>query len=691
MNSDCMRSPPPSPAVAMPSPSSSGSSSVAAVFFFFFFSFFTLALSDPRIFEAGLSCGNASASAPNIVPMFVRDMESLSQLMTTRHFATQVTRPSGAAAAAAAAVYGLSQCHRDLSQTDCLLCFAAGRTKLPRCLTSPAARIYFDGCFLRYDRYDFFTEAVDPVYDSANCTSDRGSVDGPAREGFAAAVEFAVGNATRAATGVGGGFGVAEAGGAYALAQCWESISSDGCGVCLEKAKTAVRRCVPSRDGRGLNAGCYLRYSTVKFYSDQGASEADQGSSSIGITVAVVLVAVACIMLSMFAAYACYARVSRLEGGNIHLHKISIGDKSSLNFKYETLEKATNYFHHLKKLGQGGGGSVYKGTLPNGKVVAVKRLIFNTRQWVDEFFNEVNLISGIEHKNLVKLLGCSIEGPESLLVYEYVPNRSLDDYISDKNKIRILNWKQRMSIITGTAEGIAYLHGGCKERIIHRDIKGSNVLLDENLTPKIADFGLARCFGPDETHLSTGIAGTLGYMAPEYLVRGQLTEKADVYSFGVLVLEIICGRKSSSFREETVSLLQMVWNFYKSDNLVEAVDSCLKGEFPAQEASNVLRIGLLCTQASAAARPFMAEVVQMLTREDFAIPQPTQPPFLNANASGPATSNRSSGMSSFMSSAVRKINASYTSSECSSMPSLDKQSRNHESTTLLTSSQYSVA
>ncbi|XP_030447706.2 cysteine-rich receptor-like protein kinase 42 [Syzygium oleosum] len=669
MDSDCMRS----RAAAMPTPSSAFVAAAAAVVFFFSL---TPSLSDEKISEAGLSCGNSSSSAaaaaPSLVPSFVRDMESLSQLMTTRHFATRVTNSSPGAA-----IYGLSQCRRDLSQTDCLLCFAASRTKLPRCLPSPAARIYFDGCFLRYDRYDFFAEAVDPVYDSTNCSSDRGAVGEPAGEGFAAAVGSAVGNATRAAaSGGGGGFGVAEAGGVYALAQCWESISTEGCRVCLEKAEMGVRKCVPSGDGRGLNAGCYLRYSTVKFYSDGGASEADHGSSSTGITVAVVLVAAACIMLSVFAAYACYARVLKLKGDNIHLRKISIG--SSLNFKYETLEKATNYFDHLKKLGQGGAGSVYKGTLPGGKVVAVKRLIFNTRQWVDEFFNEVNLISGIEHKNLVKLLGCSIEGPESLLVYEYVPNKSIDDYISDRNKIQILNWKQRMNIIAGTAEGIAYLHGGCKERIIHRDIKGSNILLDENLTPKIADFGLARCFGPDKTHLSTGIAGTLGYMAPEYLVRGQLTEKADVYSFGVLVLEIICGRRSSSFREEPVSLLQMVWNFYKSDNLVGAVDSCLNGDFPAQEAWNVLQIGLLCTQASAAARPSMVEVVQMLTCENVAIPEPTQPPFLNANASGPASSNRSSSMSSFVSRAARKINASYTSSESSSMRSANKRSSSHE-------------
>lgn len=186
-------------------------------------------------------------------------------------------------------------------------------------------------------------------------------------------------------------------------------------------------------------------------------------------------------------------------------------NKSNLNFKYETLEKATNYFDPAKKLGQGGAGTVYKGTLSNGKVVAVKRLFFSTRQWVDEFFNEVNLISGIEHKNLVKLLGCSIEGPESLLVYQYVPNRSLEQHLFgvEKNNGRVLSWKERYNVIVGTAEGIAFLHGGSNIRIIHRDIKSSNVLLDNNFDAKIADFGLARCFAADKTHLSTGIAGTL--------------------------------------------------------------------------------------------------------------------------------------------------------------------------------------
>lgn len=274
---------------------------------------------------------------------------------------------------------------------------------------------------------------------------------------------------------------------------------------------------------------------------------------------------------------------------------------------------------------------MFKGTLPDGKVVAVKRLFFNTRQWVDQFFNEVNLISEVHHKNLVKLLGCSITGPESLLVYEYVPNKSLQEHIFGRHNSRPLSWEERYNVIVGTAQGLAYLHEESTLRIIHRDIKLSNVLLDDNFVAKIADFGLARLFPEDKTHVSTVIAGTLGYMAPEYVVCGKLTEKADVYSFGVLVIEVVCGRRSNSFSEDSYSILQMVWNNYGTGILRDEVDSALDGRFLADQASRVLQIGLLCTQASAELRPVMSMVVKMLT-ENYDIPQPTQPPFLSSSS-----------------------------------------------------------
>ncbi|XP_028772311.1 cysteine-rich receptor-like protein kinase 42 [Neltuma alba] len=562
-------------------------------------------------------------------------MQSLSQTITSQNWASHSLNLSSLP------IFGFAQCFRDLSHTDCLLCYAASRTKLPRCLPSLSARIYLDGCFLRYDNYSFYSEAIDPVRDTLNCSSSYGVVEderGERRE-FEKSVGDVLDNVVRVSLGEGLGFGVGEVGGVYALAQCWKTLRSDECGICLRKAARDVRGCLPKREGRALNAGCYLRYSTRKFYNEAGEEEKGQkGSFRRGAIIATVLSAAAVVMLFLSAFYVVLSRLSKRKKDkeSNYLGQISISiNKSSLNFKYETLEKATDYFNSSRKIGQGGAGSVFKGTLANGRVVAVKRLVFNTRQWVDDFFNEVNLISGIGHKNLVKLLGCSIEGPESLLVYEYLPNKSLDQFIFEKSKSQILNWKQRLNIIIGIAEGLAYLHAGSNLRIIHRDIKSSNILLDENLTPKIADFGLARCFAADKTHLSTGIAGTLGYMAPEYLIRGQLTDKADVYSFGVLVLEILCGRRNNVFREDSGSLLQTVWKLYRSNRLHEAVDPCLGDDFAAAELSRVLHIGLLCTQASASLRPTMEEVVELLSNSNVDVSVPNQPPFLSTGTGLP--------------------------------------------------------
>ncbi|KAA8530216.1 hypothetical protein F0562_004925 [Nyssa sinensis] len=587
-------------------------------------------------------------------------MEVLSQLVTTHRWGQHVINST-------TPVYGLAQCFQDLSHTDCLLCYAASRTRLPRCLPAISARIYLDGCFLRYDNYSFFNESIDPSRDTVNCSSSDGNTTNNKTLEFNQSVGLLIDNVTKTAV-LNRGFGVAEVKGLFGLAQCWKTLSNNGCRECLEKAgKELMTSCLPSKEGRGLNAGCYLRYSTKKFYNDEvEKGPQHSGVSETGVIVAIALSGAAFFMLTLFAACAWYMRLTKLNIERINLGKISASyNKSGLNFKYETLEKATDYFDASRKLGQGGAGSVYKGTLPNGENVAVKRLFFNTRQWVDEFFNEVNLISGIQHKNLVKLLGCSIEGPESLLVYEYVINKSLDQFLFDKNKTRILSWKQRFDIIVGTAEGLAYLHGGSQIRIIHRDIKSSNVLLDENLAPKIADFGLARCFAADKTHISTGIAGTVGYMAPEYLVRGQLTEKADVYSFGVLVIEIVRGMKNGVFIEDSGSLLQMVWKLYKTNRLVESVDPCLKNDFPEKEAAKVLQIGLLCTQASVAFRPSMDEVVKMLTNKDCEIPLPNQPPFLNASLLDSSRSIKSCSISNLVSNVLAKLEAD--TSESSSM------------------------
>ncbi|XP_051140751.1 cysteine-rich receptor-like protein kinase 42 [Andrographis paniculata] len=628
-------------------------------------------VAESTIYEAGLFCGK-SLPPPNttFIPMFVTLMEGLSQRVTANGSGQNAVHSSKVS------IYTLAQCYGYLRHNDCLQCYAASRTRLPRCLPSVSGRIYFDGCFLRYDNHSFFKESVDSVTDKVNCSSTVGDEAGGMDSDFRKNVGELLRNVTTSAV-VNGGYAVREGKGVFGLAQCWNTLTKEGCRACFAKARREITGCLPGREGRALYTGCYVRYSTLKFFSNQSL----EGNSNSGVfrrgeLIAVVLAMIAFVMLCLFSSYAAFRRWKKQKQERNNLGQISYSyNKSGLNFKYEVLEKATNYFNPERKVGQGGAGSVYRGTLPSGKTVAVKRLFFSTRQWVDEFFNEVNLISGIEHKSLVKLLGCSIEGPESLLVYEFVPNKSLEHYLFEKNKVKVLSWKERYNIIVGIAEGLSFLHEGLELRIIHRDIKSSNVLLDENLDPKIADFGLARCFAADKTHLSTGIAGTLGYMAPEYLIKGQLTEKADVYSFGVLVLEIICGRKSNAFVEESGSLLQTVWKLYKTNKLTESVDPCLADAYPAKEASKVLTIGLLCAQASATQRPSMVDVVQMLTDENRKIPEPNQPPFLNTSSISACSTRSSYSLNSLMSGQATKAQASYTSTESFSNQSSDDHLR----------------
>ncbi|CAA0828527.1 Cysteine-rich receptor-like protein kinase 42 [Striga hermonthica] len=599
---------------------------------------------DPRISVAAFNCSQSRAPTNgSYVPLFTSAMEGLGQRVMADEWGEYIANSTSIP------IYTFFQCHGDLTRDDCLQCYAATRTSIPRCVPAVSGRIFLDGCFLRYDRYEFYNQSVDAALDRVNCNTTLGAASGVDLE-FERNVRALIDNLTASAV-ENEGYAVRDSRRVFGLAECWNT----------------------GRPGYERRLLLEVRF----FLNSTDGAESDSGVSGAGLILAITLPVVAFTMLCVFGNYAVYSRWRKRKQERENLGKISYSyNRSNLNFKYETLEKATNYFDLSRKLGQGGAGSVYKGTLPNGKTVAVKRLFFSTRQWVDEFFNEVNLISGIEHKNLVKLLGCSIEGPESLLVYEFVPNRSLEEHLFDTSKSRTLSWKERYNIIVGTAEGIAFLHGGCEHRIIHRDIKSSNILLDENFEPKIADFGLARGFAADKTHLSTGIAGTLGYMAPEYLVKGQLTEKADVYSYGVLVLEIVCSRKNNAFMEGSGSLLQAVWNHFKTDRLPEAVDPCLKGEFPAMEASKALKIGLLCAQASVTERPSMAEVVQMLTNENYEIPEPKQPPFLQTHPfSTSSTGSSSYSINSLNSNVMRKYEASYRSTESSSIQSSDVQSK----------------
>eukprot|EP00261_Vitis_vinifera_P017788 XP_010647595.2 PREDICTED: G-type lectin S-receptor-like serine/threonine-protein kinase At1g11330 [Vitis vinifera] len=300
---------------------------------------------------------------------------------------------------------------------------------------------------------------------------------------------------------------------------------------------------------------------------------------------------------------------------------------------FEKLVSATNNFHEANKLGQGGFGSVYRGKFPGGQDIAVKRLSRASAQGLEEFMNEVVLISKLQHRNLVRLLGCCFKGEEKILIYEYMPNKSLDAFLFDPLKKESLNWRKRFSIIEGIGRGLLYLHRDSRLRIIHRDLKASNILLDEDLNPKISDFGMARIFGRKQDQANTvRVVGTYGYMSPEYAIEGRFSEKSDVFSFGVLLLEIVSGRRNSSFYhdEQSLSLLGYAWKLWNEDNMEALIDGSISEACFQEEILRCIHVGLLCVQELqelAKDRPSISTVVPMLCSEIAHLPPPKQPAF----------------------------------------------------------------
>lgn len=288
-------------------------------------------------------------------------------------------------------------------------------------------------------------------------------------------------------------------------------------------------------------------------------------------------------------------------------------------FSYNALRSATRDFHPSNKIGRGGFGVVHQGVLRDGTQVAIKSLSAESKQGIKEFLTEMNMISSIHHPYLVELIGCCVEGIHKILVYEYLENNSLSSVLLGSkvsSSCVILDWHKRACICRGTASGLVFLHEEAKPPIVHRDIKASNILLDGNYHPKIGDFGLAKLFPDNVTHVSTRVAGTVGYLAPEYALLGQLTKKADVYSFGVLVLEIISGRSNNKtgFGDDLLLLVEWTWKLREEDRLVEIIDPKL-GDYPKDEVFRFIKVALFCTQAAPNQRPEMKQVVEMLSKE----------------------------------------------------------------------------
>ncbi|PHU11210.1 hypothetical protein BC332_18140 [Capsicum chinense] len=331
------------------------------------------------------------------------------------------------------------------------------------------------------------------------------------------------------------------------------------------------------------------------------------------------------------------------QGAHIsHWHKVEGEAKVLMNensdeaidvpyFPLETILAATNNFSTANKLGQGGFGPVYKGTFQGEKEIAVKTLSSHSGQGIDEFKNEVTLIAKLQHRNLVRLLGYCINAMEHILLYEYMPNKSLDIFIFDGTLCQLLDWKKRYDIILGIARGLAYLHHDSRLRIIHRDFKTSNILLDEEMNPKISDFGLARIVEGKITEANTKkIMGTYGYMSPEYALDGSFSIKSDVFSFGVVVLETISGRRNTGFyqSEDALNLLGYAWKLWTEEEEIQLIEKSLLESCNRSEVIKCINVALLCVQEDPNDRPNMSDVILMLGGEGISLPQPSRPAFV---------------------------------------------------------------
>ncbi|MCO5609872.1 hypothetical protein L7F22_064105 [Adiantum nelumboides] len=451
-------------------------------------------------------------------------------------------------------VYGMYQCLSYLTLSQCSSCVAtATDTATKLCPQSLTARIELEGCSFLYQNTSINSpsSSLVAVFISPHSTNDSTFLTSRT------AVLQNVSTAAPYAFNLYSSVDLSDT--IYAVAQCHQYLTQDQCLDCLADApNTELFRLRNETGARVILESCFFRYEATPFYTDEvevpispliptaappnqvppkakGANNHLPLALGVGLGCALLL---GVIMICLYirakrkSPISCSTSADFIElQKSLHQHQIRL-------FSSHQMKSATRNFHDDNKLGQGGFGAVYKGTLQDGQVVAIKRLTHLSSQGKRQFLSEVETITSVQHRNLIRLLGCCVEGLDRLLVYEYLENLSLDKHIFDiADEQTALAWTTRRKNIIGTAKGLAYLHHESHLRIVHRDIKAANILLDDNLDPKIADFGLAKLFSLNQTHASTQIAGTIGYLAPEYAINGQLTEKSDTYSFGIVILE----------------------------------------------------------------------------------------------------------------------------------------------------------
>ncbi|KAJ4703246.1 Cysteine rich receptor like kinase [Melia azedarach] len=552
-------------------------------------------------------------------------------------------------------VYALSLCRGDSSPEICSTCLNKAVEAITTKCPNQKEAISWGAdppCIVRYANRSFYGKLeLDPSnegYNTANITSNLTQFDQiweslldrlviKASSG-SSRLKFATGEANLSLFSK-----------IYALMQCTPDISKSNCDFCLRQSVAAFQNCCHGKQGGFVQRpSCIFRWDLYPFYgavaenapvpSPQPLTNttgiySDEKGSVVASGIVVVAVVSTIIFVSIVAFIFVLLRSklkqdSRIKSDTEGADQIETAE--SLQFDFRTIRVATDNFSIANKLGEGGYGAVFKGRLPDGLQIAVKRLSRNSGQGGMEFKNEVLLLARLQHRNLVRLLGFCLEGNEMLIIYEFVAKSSLDNFIFDPIRGLLLDWEKRYKIIEGIARGMLYLHEDSRLKIIHRDLKASNILLDGNFNPKISDFGMAKLFKIDQSQGNTcRIAGTFGYMAPEYAMYGQFSIKSDVFSFGVLVLEIISGKKVTCFcnGEETENLLAYAWDSWKEGRALNLIDRTLR----VGSCSDMIRcihIGLLCVQENEVDRPTMASVVLMLSSCSLSLPVPSKPAFL---------------------------------------------------------------
>ncbi|TYH53260.1 hypothetical protein ES332_D09G087100v1 [Gossypium tomentosum] len=554
----------------------------------------------------------------------------------------------------------LALCRGDVNSSDCFTCINNANDKLRnRCPYQREAIIWYDYCMFRYTNRTILgvAETLPSLYtwNLNNATSTK--------DAFKQAVSSLMDNLANIAS-TGTSLGKFATGSAlspfqaiYALVQCTPDLTMNECSYCLSQAIGEIPQFLDTkRGGRIYMPSCYFRFEIERFYdltaADTGTTIPSppspppsndtttivnkHNSSRTTIVVSISAVAFAVLFIS-----SCMFIISRMRKPKLKPQKHELTEAEdeittvkSLQYDFNTIRAATDHFSDANKLGQGGFGAVYKGTLAGGKLIAVKRLSSDSRQGDLEFKNEVLLMANLQHRNLVRLQGFCLEGNERLLTYEFVPNGSLDKFLFDPVTHACLNRETRYNIIEGVARGILYLHQDSRLRIIHRDLKASNILLDAKMNPKIADFGMARLCAVDQIQGSTNrIVGTYGYMAPEYAMHGQFSVKSDVFSYGVLVLEILSGQKNRAFHNgsNTEDLLSFAWRNWEAGAALDLVDPNLRNG-SRSEVMRCIHIGLLCVQENVAQRPNMGAIVLMLAGHFSTLPLPSEPAlFMHGN------------------------------------------------------------